>query len=201
MSAILAADGLLPGLADPVLDSQRVFRAILDATSAPGTIHDLTLALTPPPPLNVATAALALALADYETPLWLDPTANVPAAAAYLRFHCGSPLAAACGDAAFAIVADPASMPQLADFPAGCDQYPDRSATLIIQVAALTGGADWLLRGPGIRDSRTFAPRGLPAPFRGWVRDNHQMFPRGVDLIFTCGSSLAALPRSTRLEA
>jgi alpha-D-ribose 1-methylphosphonate 5-triphosphate synthase subunit PhnH len=201
MNALPAGEELPSGLAEPVLDSQRVFRATLDAMAHPGTIVDLTLRLSAPPPLHIATAALALTLADYETPLWLDAGAATSAVAAFLRFHCGCSATVPCDGAAFAIITAPAGMPPLAAFQAGSDEYPDRSTTLILQLPALNGGENWLLRGPGIPDSRAFAPAGLPAEFRGWVQDNHRMFPRGVDLIFTCGSSLAALPRSTRLEA
>lgn len=200
MNALLPADGLLPGLPDPVLDSQRVFRAVLDAMAQPGTIHDLTLPLAPPPPLAAATAAICLALLDFETPLWLDPAADTAAVAGYLRFHCGCPLAASRDDAAFAVIAAPAAMAPLAAFPSGSDQYPDRSATLVVQVPCLSGGEAWRLAGPGIPGQRGLAPAGLPAGFRAWLGANHALFPRGIDLIFTCGTALAALPRSTRLE-
>ncbi len=200
MTVIQPSDGLLPGFADPVLDSQRVFRAILDAMSHPGTIVALTLPMAAPPPFCAATAAAALTLADYETALWLDATASTPAALDYLRFHCGCPLADAGDGSAIAIIADPAAMPPLAAFQSGSDDYPDRSTTLIIQLPALSGGEKWFLRGPGIADVATFAPAGLPAAFPDWIRDNHALFPCGVDTIFTCGSSLAALPRSTRWE-
>lgn len=200
MTVSRPTDGLLPGLADPVLESQAVFRAVLDAMSHPGTIVDLAMTLSPPPPLDVATAAVALTLADYETALWLDDGAAGPAVADYLRFHCGCPLTRRCEEALFAIVATPAAMPPLESFQAGSDDYPDRSTTLIIQLPALGGGEAWRLRGPGIQEIATFSPAGLPSPFRSWVRENHALFPRGVDLILTSGSSLAALPRSTRWE-
>ena len=200
MNALPPADGLLPGLPDPVLDSQRVFRAVLDAMAHPGTIRDLALRLEPPPPLALATAAVALALLDFETPLWLDGAAGIPAVAGFLRFHCGCPLTADRAAAAFAVVAAPAVMPPLAGFASGSDSYPDRSATLVIQVPSLSGGEAWGLAGPGIPGSRGFAPAGLPAGFRSWLAANHALFPRGIDLIFTCGSAVAALPRTTRLE-
>jgi alpha-D-ribose 1-methylphosphonate 5-triphosphate synthase subunit PhnH len=198
MNALLTDQGLLPGLPDPVFDSQRVFRAVLDAMAHPGTIVDLTLRLSPPVPLDIATAAVVLTLADFETALWLDATAA--GAAGYFRFHCGCSLTERPQDAAFAIVTTPSEMPPLAQFQAGSDEYPDRSTTLVIQVPALNGGADWRLHGPGIEDSKVFAPSGLPTVFPDWLRDNRDLFPRGVDLIFTCGSCLAALPRSTRLD-
>ena len=193
-------EGLRPGLADPVFDSQRVFRAVLDALAHPGTIVDLSLPLSPPPPLDLATAAVVLALADYETPLWLDQASATDAVRAYLSFHCGCPLTSSGENAAFAVVTDPAAMPALAAFQAGSDEYPDRSTTLVVQLPALRGGDPWELSGPGIRTRQSFAPAGLPPAFAEWLRANHSLFPRGVDLIFTSGSSLAALPRSSQLE-
>jgi alpha-D-ribose 1-methylphosphonate 5-triphosphate synthase subunit PhnH len=201
MTSPAADDALQPGLPDPVFDAQRVFRAVLDAMAHPGTILPVTLDLAAPPPLDLATAAVALALADYETPLWLDGAAATAAVKRYLGFHCGCPLNARSEEAGFAIIAAPAAMPPLAVFAGGSDEYPDRSTTLIIQVPALRGGAAWSLRGPGIADAVRFAPAGLPGPFGAWLRDNHRRFPRGVDMIFTCGAALAALPRSSRLEA
>lgn len=203
MTAITALQPatLLPGLPDPVLDSQRVFRAVLDAMARPGTILDLPLPIPAPAPLGAATTAIALALADYETRLWLDPVADTDAVRQHLRFHCGCPLTSEAAAADFAIVADAAAMPPLSAFKAGSDEYPDRSTTLIVQVPALEGGEPLTLAGPGIRDRIRIAPAGLPPGFRRWAADNHAGFPRGVDLIFTCGDRLTALPRSTRLEA
>jgi alpha-D-ribose 1-methylphosphonate 5-triphosphate synthase subunit PhnH len=167
--------------------------------SHPGTIVDVTLPLSPPLPLDVATAAVTLTLTDYETPLWLEKASA--ATAEYFRFHCGCPITDTPDAAAFAIITAPTEMPPLAMFQAGSDEYPDRSTTAIIQVPSLSGGETWLLSGPGIPNSRAFAPAGLPAAFPDWLRDNHGLFPRGIDLIFTCGTALAALPRSTQLES
>jgi alpha-D-ribose 1-methylphosphonate 5-triphosphate synthase subunit PhnH len=189
---------LSAGFADPVGAAQATFRAVLTALSEPGTIVPLDLSLEAPPPLGFAAAAVALSLLDGDTPLWCDPTSR--AAAPSLRFHTGAPLVEAPERARFALIGDIAQLPSLAAFDAGTDEYPDRSATLIIEVASLGNGAALVLRGPGIPERRSLAVGGLPAGFTAEWRANHARFPRGVDVILTAGHRLAGLPRSTVIE-
>lgn len=195
---LAAADRLLPGLPDPVFDSQRAFRAALAALARPGSIHRIDIAIEPPAPLAPAAAALALTLADFETPLWLQSTEAAPAQ--YLRFHCGSPLVVDTAAARFAFLHDAGTMPTLAAFNQGEIDYPDRSTTLIIQVRSLAAGAGTKLRGPGIRGSAALAADGLPSRFWEEWRGNAALFPRGVDVILVDGSRIASLPRTTQVE-
>jgi alpha-D-ribose 1-methylphosphonate 5-triphosphate synthase subunit PhnH len=190
---------LRPAFAAPVIDAQRAFRMVLDAMARPGRVVGIDLVPAGPPPLDPATAAVMLTLVDGDTPLWLDGAAATGAAMDYARFHCGCRLASRPQEASFAVIANVAQMPPLAAFPAGSDEYPDRSATLILQLPSLFGGRPLTLAGPGIRHGAQLAVAGLPAAFPHWLEENHAMFPRGVDLIFTSGRQLAALPRSTRL--
>src|SRR5215470_5239748 len=139
-----------PGLADPALDSQRIFRALLHAMAHPGRLTELVEIPAAPVPLSAAAAALCLALVDFETPLWLDGAAATPDVSEYLRFHCGAPLTPAPRSARFALIADPRAMPALSAFDPGSDEFPDRSATLVIQVASLAPGEGQRLAGPGI---------------------------------------------------
>ena len=190
------------GLADPVFDAQAVFRAVMNAMARPGSAQALPLAAEAPPPLQPAAAAIALALLEADTSLWLDPAlAAVPEVGAWLRFHTGTALAAAPGDAGFALIADPAGLPPLAAFAQGDPDYPDRSATLILQLDALEGGLPLILSGPGLAAPARIAPRPLPADMAGRCAANRDRFPLGVDILLAAGTAVAALPRSTSVAA
>jgi alpha-D-ribose 1-methylphosphonate 5-triphosphate synthase subunit PhnH len=191
---------LAPGFAEPALDAQRCFRALLEAMGRPGRVLRLgPLLAGPPAPLGVAAAAAMLALADADTPVWLDAAARP--AAAWLRFHAGCPILPAPGDAAFALVARGEATPPLEALAQGSEEEPHASATLVLQVAALEeGGGGWRLTGPGIETLHRLRVEGLPPGFRARWAANHARFPRGVDVILCAGDRLAALPRTVRIE-
>lgn len=200
MTARPPASALAPGFADPVHDAQRVFRAVLDAMAHPGRIATLPIDLEAPAPLSAGAAAVCLALLDFETRLWLQPQAATPAVLDFLRFHCGCPAARHTLEAQFALIANAAAMPPLSAFPAGEPEYPDRAATLIVQVERLSEEGGVRLRGPGIPATARLQVTGLPADF--WVQriDAQADYPLGVDVLFVAGRRLAALPRSTQVE-
>ena len=188
-----------PGLADPSHDAQQLFRAILDATAHPGRIVALPAAPPGPGRLSPAATAWLLTLADRDTPIWLADPFDEPAVRDYLRFHAGSPIVTGRADASFAVLA--ADTPQPFDgFNLGTDAYPDRSATLVIEVPALNGGLVEQWRGPGIDGRAIVAIAGLPEDFWNDWAANHGLFPCGVDLVFTAGTELCALPRSIAVE-
>jgi alpha-D-ribose 1-methylphosphonate 5-triphosphate synthase subunit PhnH len=186
-----------PGFGDPVFDSQRVFRAVLDAMARPGRLARIDLALTPPVPLDPATAAVALALADYDAPVWLDAAAGTDAVADYLRFHCGCPLVAEPARAAFALCVEP---PSLARFDPGTDEFPEASTTVIVQVADLATNGPLVLTGPGVERAHRLAVAGLPDDFWTERKAVNETFPRGIDVILACGRHVCGLPRTTRVE-
>lgn len=192
-----AQHSLRAGLADPVHDAQQAFRRALDALSRPGR----QVALGRPIPglaLGPAMAHLLLALTDDDTAVWWQQSDR--AAAGWLHFHTGAGLAASSEEAAFAVLDNAALMPPLDNFAAGSVDFPDRSATLLLEVTSLDAGPAVEWRGPGIRDMRTVRIAGLPDKF--WIQwqANHAAFPQGVDIIFTCGDSALGLPRTTRVR-
>jgi alpha-D-ribose 1-methylphosphonate 5-triphosphate synthase subunit PhnH len=192
-------DIISPGFAEPVLDSQRVFRRILEALARPGRIQQLSGAVQVAG-LNPATVAICLTLLDFETRIWLDAAVG-PHGARYLSFHCNSPRVDAPERADFAIIADPARMPSLDSFMSGSDDYPERSTTLIVQAAALRPQAGWRLRGAGIETHHDIAIDGLPDSFWLQLQQSRAWFPRGIDILFTRADRVVAIPRTTQLEA
>jgi len=190
------------GFDAPVLAAQAAFRAVMDAMARPGTVHPVSGIAAPPPPLAPAAAAITLTLLDYETPFWLDPAlAGAPQVAGWIAFHTGATMTADPGAAAFAFIADTGAAPPFETFALGTPEYPDRSTTLVLQVARFDAGAQLTLRGPGIAGSRRFTAEPLPADIAGRVAANRALYPRGVDLVLVTKDAVAALPRSLRVEA
>ncbi|NUT75436.1 phosphonate C-P lyase system protein PhnH [Pseudomonas sp. C1C7] len=191
----MSAQLLQPAFADPVVDSQRGFRAALKALAGPGVIQ--TLYATPSlDGLAPATYALCLALLDVDTPLWLAPSFDTPLIRANLSFHCGCPLTTDREAARFALLgAD--DLLDLGGFDHGNDRYPDQSCTLLVQLPNLEDGAMLAWKGPGIETQHRVA---LPVAEGFWdERERRNEFPRGLDLFFTAGHDLIGLPRSTRI--
>ncbi|HEY9211351.1 MAG TPA: phosphonate C-P lyase system protein PhnH [Ancylobacter sp.] len=200
MSAQPHAHALARGFNDPVFDAQATFKAAMWALSRPGRVEVLATDLTPPAPLSPEAAALALALCDYETPLWLDAgLSSVPEVAAFLRFHTGAPIVNAPGTARFAIISDPLALVDFSAFPQGSPDFPDTSVTLILQVECFsTHGL--ILEGPGIKGRTHFGAHPLPENLAARMTANRTLFPRGIDLLLAGPSGVAGLPRSLNVK-
>lgn len=83
--------------------------------------------------------------------------------------------------------------------PPGMHEYPDRSATLVLQVQGFRR-MDAVLSGPGIKGKLHFGAEGLVQPFWTEMTENQARFPVGVDVILVASRSIAALPRSTAVH-
>jgi alpha-D-ribose 1-methylphosphonate 5-triphosphate synthase subunit PhnH len=191
------------GFAAPVYDAQACFRSVLEALARPGQIQRLAALPTPPAGLGAAQSALLLALADHDTPVWLASALRSGEAGDYLRFHCGCPLITNTADAQFVMLSGPsalAELPALDDLRVGEPNFPDRSATLIVEVAELAAGGPLHLRGPGIADQIGLFVAGWTDAATTLVQTNRRRFPLGVDLVLTCGDRVAGLPRTVHLS-
>lgn len=179
------------GFQDAPRDAALAFRSAMTAMARPGTIHDIGGAV-PPTPLSVAAGAAILTLCDPETPIYLAGEFDVAALRDWITFQTGAPFVAA-ADAMFA-VGHWADLMPLAQFAIGTPEYPDRSATLIVEMSELSA-AGASLSGPGIKDTAQFS-----LPETDAFRANAALFPLGLDFIFTAGTQIAALPRTTQVR-
>jgi alpha-D-ribose 1-methylphosphonate 5-triphosphate synthase subunit PhnH len=182
-----ALDG---GFADAPRESAHAFRAALDVMARPGRIAQVAGA-RPPAPLSVAAGTLILTLCDPGTPVHLAGRHDTPEVRGWIAFHTGAPVTGR-AEAAFALGTWEALLP-LDGYRIGAVDYPDRSATLIVEIAALAPDGT-RLTGPGIRDAAR-----LSLPETEAFRRNARAFPLGLDFFLTAGDRVAALPRTTRV--
>ena len=186
----MQAQTLEGGFAHPATDAAHAFRGVMEAMARPGTIQTL-MGANPPAPLSVAAGVALLTLCDTETPLYLAGDADCEAVRTWVAFHTGAPITGP-SHCMFALGTWGALGP-LAAYPIGTSEYPDRSATLIVECADLVTEGE-TLTGPGIRDASS-----LSLPETQAFQDNAALFPLGLDFIFTSGNRIAALPRSTKV--
>ncbi len=181
-------DALNGGFTDAPVQASHAFRTALNALSRPGQIETLHGA-SAPAPLSTAAATLAVTLFDATTPVHLAGAHDTAALRAWITFHTGAPLVDA-GAASFAIGTWAALQP-IQRFAIGLPDYPDRAATLIVEMPTMAKvGAR--LTGPGI-ETEAF----LSLPETAAFKANRAIFPLGFDCFFTAGAQVAGLPRST----
>ena len=186
------ADVLKGGFANAPVDAAHAFRAAMTVMARPGTIETLAGAV-PPAPMSTAAGTLILTLCDPDTPLHLSGDWDCKEVRDWVAFHVGAPIVTA-SEAMFAVGTWEVLAP-LNAFAIGTPEYPDRSATLIVEREAL-GQEGATLRGPGIKETAEMA-----LPEAEAFQMNALLFPLGLDFFFTCGDQVSALPRTTKVEA
>lgn len=196
MSAIAE---LATGFQDKVLSAQSTFRSVMEAMARPGSVQRVTAEAGAVPGLMHGAAAIALTLFDHDTPIWLDPKLASTGVAAWLKFHTGAPVTTETSEASFALVTDAASLPALDRFALGSSEYPDRSTTVILQVASLGEGRAYELRGPGIDGVTVLNATIAPEDLFEQLAINSVLFPRGIDVVLVHDDAMVAIPRTTQL--
>lgn len=191
---------MAPGLEDAVLDSQSLFRAVLEALSRPGRIVSTGTTLNPPSPLHPSSAAIALSLFDLSTPYWLDPALRSSGVSDFIQFHTGAGQTDDPSRATFAIADGRHGSVDWSGFAIGTPEYPDRSTTVIVQVEAFQEDGAIRLSGPGIQTQHHLGVSGLNQDFWSARQDNAALYPLGIDAILTTPHSLVGLPRTTQVS-
>ncbi|CDM55957.1 MULTISPECIES: phosphonate C-P lyase system protein PhnH [Rhizobium] len=197
----LKTEALIGGFAEPVFHAQSVFKLLMDAMARPGTIQTVAPDATPPAPLGIAAGAIALTLCDHDTPVWLSAGLAKSAVPQWLGFHTGATVTPEKAEARFAFVEAGTTLSPFGLFAAGTQEYPDRSTTLVIELADLEAGRRLALMGPGIETVTDLAPIGLPDTFPRLWTENRALFPRGIDIVLTSGNRFVCLPRTTKITA
>ncbi|WP_120634382.1 phosphonate C-P lyase system protein PhnH [Ruegeria sp. EL01] len=180
------------GFQNAPVDAAHAFRAAMTVMARPGEIRRLT-GSEPPAPLSVAAGTLLLTLCDPETKVHLAGATDTYTVRKWLTFHTGAPFVPA-SEADFAVGTWDALGP-LNAYRIGTPEYPDRSATLIVEGDRLHQ-RNAVLKGPGIKDVAH-----LSLPDIGAMQANAALYPLGCDFFFTSGDQIAALPRSTHIRA
>lgn len=190
---------LWPALNDPIHDSQRLFRQILQAMSEPGTLRELQ-APCPPQDSSIGSAlwGALLTLCDLDTCLWIAPELDSQPLREALAFHTGCRISDDATQVDFALVT-PVTLERPPLFAIGSDSYPDRSTTLLVALDQLGKDGPWQLSGPGIETQHQLEVGSADA-LMTLLSHNRSHFPCGLDAILSCGERLAAIPRSTRIE-
>lgn len=183
----------------------RGFRALLGAMAEPGRVVAPSCGVLKADGLGLSPAAARIlaVLADADAPWWLASDVAGRSLIDALSFDCAARPAPSPERAAFLCGGWAALRAEALDRASiGDAEYPDRGATLIVEVEALTGGAAAAtLTGPGLAEPRRVAPRGLGPEFWVFMAANRARFPLGLDLFLTAGAEAMALPRSVRAEA
>ncbi|KIC24704.1 MULTISPECIES: phosphonate C-P lyase system protein PhnH [unclassified Leisingera] len=180
------------GFSNPPVAAAHAFRAAMNAMARPGKLQDITGA-EPPEGISIAAGSLLLTLCDPETGVYLAPDVDTDALRGWLTFHTGAPVVPA-EHADFALGSWDALLP-LNRFRIGTPEYPDRSATLIVETPGFAM-PNAVLNGPGIRSAIR-----MQLPELAAFQNNAALYPLGMDFFFTAGSQVAGLPRSTFVAA
>lgn len=175
------------------------FRLILDAFARPGTVVNLPDTIDEYAPLDGSTVAVALALCDFQTPIWLSPSLATPQAKSFLRFHTGAAIVSGLEDARFAFLKADEFLSVFPELDRGTDGYPDRSTTAIVQTENFAAPQRVRLAGPGIKEVLVVEVEGMTPQIWNLLANDRVLFPLGVDVAFASGSKLFAIPRSTQL--
>ena len=178
------------GFGNPPVAAAYAFRAAMNAMARPGQVQDIGGA-TPPEGISVAAGSLLLTLCGPETGVYLAPDVDSETLRGWLAFHTGAPIVAA-KQADFAL-GGWEDLQALSRFRIGTSEYPDRSATLIVEMRCLDA-PNAVLTGPGIKDAAR-----MQLPELAAFQANAALYPLGLDFFFASGSQLAALPRSTQV--
>jgi len=186
---------------DVIFDSQRIFRALLDAMANPGRIITLPDIRIEPPAANMYPLLVLMTLLDHEVSFSVLGGAQTQVTE-YLKTNTGSK-ESRLENSDFILVYGGYSHGLIQRARVGTLEYPDESATVIYDTGSIGAGAGDLLlelSGPGIADKRRIGASGIE---ENEIENVLAMrdYPLGLDLIFSDKAGrIVCIPRSTTVE-
>jgi alpha-D-ribose 1-methylphosphonate 5-triphosphate synthase subunit PhnH len=196
MTVVEPVAAVAPAVTSRPADSQRAFRAVLDALARPGQVYRLPVDADPGVP---AVLWPTLALADLGTGVCLlDPDRRWAEAVRATTSAPDVPLE----QARLAASLRPITGAEVRRLPRGSADAPERGALLAVSVAGVDGGSRrWRLAGPGVPGTREIAPAGVPEGLFEARAEAVAGFPAGIDVLLVAPDGrVLGLPRSTRIE-
>lgn len=174
-------------------DSQRIFRAVLDALASPGALGRL-----PSVPGYPSALLPLLALADLSTPACVLHDGDSGGWPGAVRTLTSAPVTAL-SEARLVAALRPVTPAELGQVRTGTAAAPEEGALVTLAVGIFRpNGSPRLLRGPGICGRRELRAAGLPAGFAAARRRLTQAFPAGADFLLVApDGTVAGLPRTT----
>ncbi|WP_121614451.1 phosphonate C-P lyase system protein PhnH [Mesobacillus foraminis] len=190
---------------DVVHDLQSVYRKVVNATSRPGTISDLSHEALSVEKVPVQCAAsiwvLALTLLDQEVTFKVYSTQAEKASRAINQLTYAKPVEVNEADFIFVLPdAEEGSLEEAIESGKhGTLMNPHNSATIIVEAENVNEGVELLLTGPGIQTSTS-----VKVCLTGdWIASRNQKnreYPLGIDLmIIDKEHQLLSLPRTTQI--
>jgi len=181
---------------DSVHDTQRIFRALVKASSYPGTIQelgDIAKKMNLEIPLSRGALLLSLTLLDREVNFH-TPQKELAQSLSRLTY---SPSVEA-RNAEFIVIPQGCRSAELISSACrGTLINPHKGATIILEVDSLEERGHWILRGPGIKTENRVNIKGSDE----WLKPRNEStreFPLGVDLyLVDHRAALMVLPRTT----
>ena len=182
----------LPFFQDQSKDAARAFRMALKAMAMPGKIQNFQVIDGLPTPLSIAGATLILVFCDFNTKIFLGETFRNKNVEDWINFYTGAKIS---GDknVDFAVGHIQELLP-FHEFPIGTDEYPDRSANIVIENAS-KDVKSFSLNGPGIKETLH-----VELPEKIIERESAISFPLGVDIFLAKENFVMGLPRTTMVE-
>src|SRR5665213_3357484 len=178
----------------------RAFRIILNAMARPGKVFTLPSLIEQSGPAYATTLTVLLALGDHLTSIYLAEAFCTAEIEKLLRFHTASQLVEDRAQADFAILNAANAEMALGAWSRGNPEYPDQSATLLIQTTSLAQGQEVQFWGPGIQSPITVHIADINPSFWKARAAANATFPLGVDMIFVTSQEILGCPRSTHVS-